>query len=131
MNLTINLLKDQYSICKINPNKEIPPWSVKGDFYSISRSEEELSIVCAQSLIPTNNIDEIICDKNWSLLKIEGILDFSLVGILSKISTILATNKISIFAISTYNTDYILVKSSQIDTAIGCLENSGYKIIIS
>lgn len=69
------------------------------------------------------------CEKDWCTLKVEGPLDFSLIGILSSISTILAENKISIFAISTYDTDYILIKEGEINKAIDALSDRGYKII--
>jgi len=86
---------------------------------------DELSIVCSQACIPSN----IKCEKDWKALKIEGPLDFSLIGILCSISAILAQNGISIFAISTYDTDYILVKEKDITKAINALSNEKYEII--
>ena len=124
--LTMRLLKDIYGVCRLDKNELIPEWAQKSDFFSITKTNEELSIVCSQEDIPI----DIQCEKNWRVLKIEGPLDFSLIGILSSISTVLANNKISIFAISTYDTDYILVKSSDLDNAIESLLKEGYEVLM-
>lgn len=124
--LTMRLLKDIYGVCRLDKNELIPEWAQKSDFFSITKTNEELSIVCSQEDIPI----DIQCEKNWRVLKIEGPLDFSLIGILSSISTVLANNKISIFAISTYDTDYILVKSSDLDNAIESLLKEGYEVLV-
>ena len=104
--LNLKLLKGKYSVCRINKDDEIPKWIFNEEFFSITKTEDELSIVCLQDRIK----DNVLCERNWKVLKIEGPLDFSLIGILSKISTLMANNNISIFAISTYDTDYILIK---------------------
>ncbi|MGG7058353.1 ACT domain-containing protein [Clostridium tertium] len=123
--LNLKLLKDRYSVCRLNRNEEIPKWIFQEEFFSITRTDEELSIVCLQDKIKEN----IKCEKDWRILKIEGPLDFSLIGILSRISTLMANNDISIFAISTYDTDYILIKEESIKRAIEVLENNNYNII--
>lgn len=122
--LTMKLLKEKYGVCRLDKNELIPEWAQKGDFFSITKTKDELSIVCSQNNIPAN----IKCEKEWRILKIEGPLDFSLIGILSSISSILAQRRISIFAISTYDTDYILVKESDIDNAIEVLMKEGYEV---
>lgn len=122
---TMKLLKDRFAVCRLNNNELIPQWAKENNFFSITKTQDELSIVCSQDNIP----DEVKCEKDWSTLKVEGPLDFSLIGILSSISTILAENKISIFAISTYDTDYILIKDSEINKAIDALSDERYKII--
>ncbi|RII35868.1 ACT domain-containing protein [Clostridium chromiireducens] len=124
--LSMRLLKDIYGVCRLDKNELIPEWAQKSDFFSITKTNEELSIVCSQEDIPI----DIQCEKNWRVLKIEGPLDFSLIGILSSISTVLANNKISIFAISTYDTDYILVKSSDLDNGIESLLKEGYEVLV-
>ena len=123
--LTMKLIKEKYGVCRINPNELIPEWAQNSDFFSITKTCDELSIVCSQDDIP----NDIQCEKDWKILKIEGPLDFSLVGILASISTILAQKGISIFAISTYDTDYILVKNKDIDNAIESLIKERYEII--
>ncbi|MGX6971227.1 ACT domain-containing protein [Vagococcus bubulae] len=91
----------------------------------LGKTEDELSVVLPTERIPSNFISR---EDNWNGFKIEGVLDFSLIGILAKISSLLADANISIFAISTYNTDYILVKTNQFDEAIKILENNNYQL---
>ena len=82
--------------------------------------------MCEEEYIPQN---ATVCEKGWRGFRVEGILDFSLTGILSKISTVLAEEEIGIFAVSTYNTDYILVKEENLQNALNALGNKGYLII--
>lgn len=124
--LKLKLLKDMYGVCRLNNNSKIPEWGAKGEFSSITRTEDELSIVCLQNNIP----EGIQCEKSWEVFKIEGPLDFSLIGILSAISSLMAEKGISIFAISTYDTDYILIKDKDLNKAIEVLSNDKYEIII-
>lgn len=124
--LTIRLLEEKYGVCRLNNNESIPEWIKNSDFFSITKTCDELSIVCLEKDIP----DEVKCEKEWRILKVEGQLDFSLVGILSSISTILAKSGISIFAISTYDTDYILVKEKDVDNAMKALIKNKYEVII-
>ena len=112
--LTMKVLAEKFGVCRLNKNALIPEWVGASNFYSVTKTSDELSIVCSQASIPS----DIKCEKDWRILKIEGPLEFSLIGILSSISTILAKEGISIFAISTYDTDYILVKEKDIDNAI-------------
>ena len=96
------------------------------EIYFIGRTDEEISLVCRTEDTPVETIER---EDGWKGFRIEGVLDFSLIGILSKISSILADNQIGIFAVSTYNTDYILVKSENFNRAMAVLENSGYKVV--
>lgn len=123
--LNMRLLQEKYGVCRLEINEEIPKWAINSQFYSITKTQDELSIVCPQNNIPSN----IKYEADWRILKVEGPLDFSLIGILSSISNILANNKISIFAISTYDTDYILVKDKDIENATKVLSNENYHII--
>ncbi len=123
--LTMKLLNEKFGVCRLNKNELIPEWVKNSNFYSITKTSDELSIVCSQDSIPSN----IKCEKDWRTLKVEGPLDFSLIGIISSISTILALKRISIFAVSTYDTDYILVKNKDIDNVILALSNERYKVI--
>lgn len=123
--LTMRLLDEKYGVCRLDKNELIPEWAQNSDFFSITKTSDELSIVCSQDSIP----DDIKCEKDWRILKVEGPLDFSLVGILASISAVLAKARISIFAISTYDTDYILVKNNDIDKAIASLINEKYEVI--
>jgi len=122
--LTMKLLEGKYGVCRLDKNALFPEWANSSDFFSITRTMDELSIVCLQDNIP----GELKCERDWRIFKIEGPLDFSLTGILASISTILAKAGVSIFAVSTYDTDYILVKSKDIDIALDILEKEKYGI---
>jgi hypothetical protein len=120
----MKLLKGEYGVCKLDSDSKIPSWSTKGDFFNITKTNDELSLVCDATFVP----EGVVCEKDWKVLKILGPLDFALVGILSSISTVLAENGISIFAISTYDTDYILVKEKNLEKTITCLREANYEI---
>ena len=123
--LTLRLLDGNYGVCRLTLGGEFPQWALTGNFYSITKTSEELSVVCAQQDIP----EDILCERDWRILKVEGPLDFSLVGILSSVSRVLADNHISIFAISTYDTDYILVKDKDAKEAVHALRGNNYNVI--
>ena len=124
INLNLSLLKDTFAICSLDKNHPIPLWATEGSFFSITHTGNELSIVCNEQSVPHG----IKSDKDWKCLKVEGPLDFSLIGIIANISTALAKEEISVFTVSTYDTDYILVKSSLLDKAIAALNKIGHFI---
>lgn len=97
---------------------------IKNEFTFISYTDEELSVVCKEEFLPKN---ASILESNYKLFRIEGTLDFSLIGIIAKISGLFAENGISIFVVSTFNTDYILVKQDKFDIAISLLKENGYQ----
>lgn len=120
--IKLELLKNEYAVCRLEASAPIPTWISGNDFVSITRTKEELSIVCLDKAIP-----EGTRFKNaWKIIKVLGPLDFSLIGILSSISTVLTQAHVSIYALSTYNTDYILVQKNELDNAMNALSNSGY-----
>lgn len=121
--MEIKRYEEKLSVCKVIDYSNV---NLKDDFVFIGKTKEELSLVCCTENVPNNTIDR---EDGWKMLRIQGILDFSLIGILSKISTILADNKIGIFAISTFNTDYILVKEKNYEKALSALEGAGYTIV--
>ena len=105
--LTLSVLPNLLAICQFTPETQVPSWVFKSSFFSVSKTHDELSIVCDQSLVPPD-VKKV---DNWRAFKVEGPLDFSLTGIISSLAKPLAENKIPIFVISTYDTDYLLVKS--------------------
>jgi hypothetical protein len=121
-NITLKILAGTYGVSRLSPTAPIPSWISPGGFTSISRTDEELSIVCLDQTIP----HEVCSQKSWRIIKVLGPLDFSLVGILSSISSILAEVQISIFAVSTYDTDYILVQENSLAKAIDALKVAKY-----
>ena len=111
------------SVCKVADYSRV---NLEDAFVFIGRTDEERSLVCRTENVPDNTTEQ---DDGWRMMRIQGVLDFSLIGILAKISSILAEHKIGIFAISTYNTDYILVKSENCENALNALAGAGYSIL--
>lgn len=112
-----------FSVCKVEDYSQI---DMNAEFCFIGKTEEEKSLVCLTSQVPSNVTER---EDGWRAFRIQGILDFSLIGILSKIAGILAENQIGIFAVSTFNTDYIWTKKEQYQKALDALQNAGYKIV--
>jgi hypothetical protein len=120
--MELKVIDKELSVCKVSDFSEIDT----GQPYIFTGStDEERSLVCPTELVPGNTIER---NDGWRAFRIEGVLDFSLIGILSKISTCLAENGIGIFAISTFNTDYVLTKENDFSKAIEVLELAGYTI---
>lgn len=104
----------------------MPNWVDQSKFYSITKTNDELSILCVQENIPS----DVKCEKNWKIIQIDSILDFSTVGVISEISMLLAANDISIFVISTFNTDYICIKEDTFEKTLHILKNAGNNILM-
>ena len=121
--LQLKKLEYDLTVCKLAATTDI---DLSRDFYFIGKTDEEISLVCKTEDTPADTTDR---DDGWKGFRIEGVLDFSLIGILSKISGLLADNRIGIFAVSTYNTDYILVKKENFEKALRVLEKEGYAIV--
>ena len=113
----------ELTICKVTDTEKI---KFDEEYCFYSRTDEEKSLVCQTKDTPANTIER---EDGWQGFRIQGILDFSMVGVLSKISKILADNKIGIFVVSTYNTDYILTKTENFNKALEVLEKEGYKVV--
>ena len=122
--MEIKIIEQEFSVCKVKDFSEV---DLSDEYCFLSKTDEELSLVCSTKSVPDNIVE---CDNGWRTFRIQGILDFSLIGILSKISTLLAENRIGIFAISTYNTDYILTKEENFNSAIAILRDNGYEIVL-
>ena len=121
--MELKKIPHRLTVCKVKDTSDI---DMDAEIYFIGKTDEELSLVCITENTPSKTIER---DDGWRGFRIQGTLDFSLVGILAKISGILADHKISIFAVSTYNTDYVLVKEENFDRALSILEAEGYSII--
>lgn len=121
--MKLRILPYDLTVCKV---KELSSFDLQTPFYFLGKTDEELSLVCRTEDTPVNTTER---DDGWQGFRIEGVLDFSLIGILSKLSAILAKNRIGIFAVSTFNTDYILVKRENFDRAMEVLAEAGYGIV--
>ena len=121
--MELKRLEHHFTICKVRTVADI---NMDMQFCFIGKTDEEISLVCRTEDAPENTTDR---DDGWRGFRIQGTLDFSLIGILSKLSGILADNGIGIFAVSTFNTDYILVKDENYEKTLTILSNSGYAIL--
>jgi len=122
MKLKLSILEDLFTVHRFPADHEIPKQIHGSQFYSISKTENELSIVCSSSIL----LDSESSETGWSCIKVLGPLDFSLTGILADISAVLAKAEVSIFAISTFDTDCILVKSEKLPVSNEALQKAGY-----
>jgi hypothetical protein len=122
--LTLIILRETLAICRMDKEAPVPNWAFQGGLSSITRTKDELSIVCPQINIPKG----IICNQGWSCLKVKGPLDLSSTGIISSIAKTLGKEGISLFSISTYDTDYVMVKEKDLEKAIFALTEAGQQI---
>ena len=120
--MEIKALKQVFSVCKV---PDLSGFDLTEEYYFIGKTDEELSLVCPQSAVPKNALH---CENGFRAFRIQGILDFSLVGILAKLTALLAENGIGLFAVSTYNTDYILTKAELFQKALDILKSNGYTL---
>ena len=121
--MELKKLEYDLSVCKVEAITDI---NMEADFFFIGKTDEEISLVCKTEDTPKNTTER---DDGWRGFRIQGVLDFSLIGILSKLSGILSENHIGIFAVSTFNTDYILVKAENFERALKVLSAEGYTVI--
>ena len=121
--MELKTIEHKLSVCKVTDLSDI---DLSSDFFFIGKTDEELSLVCKTEDVPQNTTER---EDGWRGFRIQGVLDFSMIGILSKLSGILAEHKIGIFAVSTYNTDYILVKEENFDRSLEVLISEGYTVV--
>lgn len=120
--MVLKKLNEELTVCQLKDVESIP---MGASFYFVGRTREEISLVCRTSEVPAETINR---EDGWSVFYIDGVLDFSLVGILAKITRVLADAGIGIFAVSTYNTDYVLVKKENMSAAMEALRVAGYEV---
>lgn len=120
--MKIETIDLDFSVCQVADYSQV---NFDASYYFIGNTDEEKSLVCATGYVPANALKR---DDGWRAFRIQGVLDFSLIGVLSKISTLLSENGIGIFAVSTYNTDYVLTKKENFDRAIAVLSRAGYAV---
>jgi GNAT superfamily N-acetyltransferase len=122
--LTLLVLKDTLAVCRLGREAAVPPWATAGGFFSVTRTAEELSVVCRQDAVPA----EVLSERGWRYLRVAGIIPFSVVGVLASLATSLAEAGISIFAISTFDTDYLLGKETDLEKALVTLRQHGHEV---
>ena len=121
--MTIEALKQEFTVCRVKSAEDL---DLSAEFTFAAHTDEEFSLVCPTGNVPAHTIAR---EDGWRGMRITGTLDFSLIGILAKITGILASAGIGIFAVSTYNTDYIFVKAENSDKSLTLLEGNGYAVI--
>lgn len=122
--LDLAVLPDRLIIGKLPPSSPCPDWALESRFCAVARTPEELSVVCVEEDAP----DDLRCDRGWRALKIEGPLDLHDIGIVLSLAEPLAEAGVSIFVVSTYDTDYTLVRESQLDAARAALREQGHTV---
>ena len=122
--LTLLLLDDIFAVCKLGGDASLSPWATAGDFFSITRTADELSVVCCQDAVP----DGVLCERGWRCLRVAETIPFTVVGVLASLSAPLAEAGISVFAVSTFDTDYLLVKENELVVALDALRRQGHAI---
>ena len=121
---TLSVLPETLAIAQLDGGATIPSWATAGGFFSVTRTHEELSIVCEMQRVPNG----VAVDQGWRALKVHGPFALSEIGVLATLSGALAADRVSIFAIATFDTDYLLVSGGQLDAAIEALRRAGHTI---
>lgn len=122
--ISLSILNSTLAICKLPAKSPIPAWAMKGEFCSATRTPTEVSLVCGEEYVP----GQVQAERGWRAIMVNGALDFSLTGIFAGLAGALAKAQISLFAMSTYDTDYILVKADTLAAAVEALRAAGYEI---
>jgi len=123
--LPLVILPDRLAVCRLAADAPFPDWARPGYLLALVRTPDELSVVCEERLVPP----EVRAERGWRLLQVQGSLDFSLVGILAAILAPLAEAGVSVFTVSTYETDYILIRESALERAVHSLTQAGYLVL--
>jgi hypothetical protein len=122
--LTISTLPGRLAVCRLDPRAQVPAWTAGGSLVSVTRTAEELSVVCGEDVVP----DGVRCEKGWRCLRIRGPLAFSEIGVVSSLAAPLARAGISVFVVSTFDTDHILVREELLGAAQAVLASEGHTI---
>jgi putative acetyltransferase len=122
--LNLILLSETFAVCRLEPDAPIPSWATAGDLFSITRTAEELSVVCQLDAVPKG----IAAERGWRCLRVAGAIPFSVVGILASLTAPLAKAGISVFALSTFDTDYLLMKDKDLERAVQILRRHGHAV---
>jgi len=122
--LTLELVAGRYAVCRLSASEAVPAWATGGPFVSVTRTDAELSVVCAQEAVPT----AVLAEPGWRCLRVAGPLGFGMTGILASLSGPLASSGVSIFVVSTYDTDYLMVQERDLDRATAALTRAGHAL---
>jgi uncharacterized protein len=128
--ISFTIIPAALAICRLPASSPLPDWAMHSEFGSFTRTAEELSLVCGEAYVPISHKDpDLRVEWGWRGLKVVGPLNFALTGILAGIATVLADAGISLFAISTFDTDYILVRGENLAKAVDALTRAGHQVL--
>ena len=121
---TLDLLAEPLAICRLPPDAPPPAWAWRGAFVSVTRTADELSVVCAAAAVPPG----VTASAPWRALRVAGPLDLSAVGVLARLAAPLAAAGVSLFVVATYDTDWLLVREDALDAAVAALRGAGHAV---
>jgi hypothetical protein len=122
--LALSVLDGRFAVCRLDAETELPRWATRGEFFSVTRTPDELSVVCAQRDVPAG----VVREEGWACLEVDGPFDFSACGVLASLATPLAEAGIPVLAIATHDTDYLLVKYAGLDDVVAALVRAGHRV---
>jgi hypothetical protein len=123
--VTLSILTQTFAISRLDSGVSIPDWVFAGDWWSITRTDDEFSVVCPEAQVPA----DVISNRGWRCLKLAGPVDLALTGILASLLEPLARARISVFSVSTFDTDYLLVKAPSLEATVRVLSLAGHQIL--
>ncbi|QIN85223.1 ACT domain-containing protein [Rubrobacter tropicus] len=123
--MRLSVLDGRTGVCRLAPDSEIPAWVTSGGFCSVTRTTDELSIACPEASVP----GDVRCERGWRALKLEGPFEFSEVGVLASVTAPLAEAGVAVFAVSTFDTDYVLVKEERLELAVAALRERSHEVL--
>ncbi len=121
---SLYLLEDSFAICRLDRDAAVPDWAISGDFFSVTRTPDELSIVCSQAGIPAG----VECEVEWRCLKVESPFRFDLSGMITSIAAPLAQAGMDLFVVATHDSDYLMVKEPDLEQTIQMLSQGGHRV---
>jgi hypothetical protein len=123
--LKLRKISEQFAVCRLAQDAPLPSWATSGEIWSVTRTPTELSVVCTQNSLPQN----LAAERNWVALQVVGPIPFGMVGVLSSLTVPLADAGVSIFALSTFETDFVLVRNESFEVACRVLMQAGHEIV--
>ena len=121
---SLELHRETMSVCRLEPGEPLPPWA-RGEPLFVARTAEELSVVCVEEHVPAG----ITAERGWRCLRVAGVLDFGQVGVIASLTAPLADAGVSVFVVSSYDTDYLLVRGPDLPRAVEVLERAGHPVV--
>jgi uncharacterized protein len=120
----LSLLPEKFTICRLAPDAFVPEWATRGQFFSITRTSDELSVIAETAVVP----ERLRTEVRWRLMRVHGPFDFSEVGVLASLVQPLAAAGVSVFTVSTFDTDYLLLRCSQLRDAVAALRDAAHTV---